>query len=220
MRGPTRSRSLYLQPNTYFNPQASCEARQSSRRRPHNSRQFQSTGLMRGPTTLLHGVVIKHIIFQSTGLMRGPTERVLIFALIRQNFNPQASCEARPYHAWLFAFWEIFQSTGLMRGPTDGCCLMWTFPIISIHRPHARPDVLLSSIVMLAFIFQSTGLMRGPTTSAYFSASSYVLFQSTGLMRGPTFKEKWVRTRGQAVISIHRPHARPDRKKNTTAIKL
>ena len=56
---------------------------------------------------------------------------------------------------------------------------------ISIHRPHTRPDSLVSASLVSSIQFQFTGLIRGPTPRPF--SMQYI-----------------------SSISIHRPHTRPD----------
>ena len=80
--------------------------------------------------------------------------------------------------------------------------------IVSIHRPHTRPDQRRPQPRSMQRVFQSTGLIRGPTNTRYdnrfvvpvsihrphtrpdlqYSSQDIcrVTFQSTGLIRGPT----------------------------------
>ena len=124
-----------------------------------------------------------------------------------------------------------FQFTGLIRGPTiyrQGYYMMWT---ISIHRPHTRPDADYFSQTPRPKQFQFTGLIRGPTLASKSASSALSIFQFTGLIRGPTNlrldaagqpanfnsqasyearpinQSQLIR---QLIISIHRPHTRPD----------
>ena len=124
---------------------------------------FQFTGLIRGPTNLVLADIPYNIGFQFTGLIRGPTLGVLqgfygrtvsihrphtrpdsiaLIIICRSvRFNSQASYEARPASARgdQSVFW--FQFTGLIRGPTHVTGQACQRFVVSIHRPHTRPDV-------------------------------------------------------------------------------
>ena len=118
---------------------------------------------MRGPTRAVGVTSCACSLFQSTGLMRGPTfnrdnHRRHIF-----RFNPQASCEAR------------LHPIPVPMIPS----------VVSIHRPHARPDIQR----------QKTGLSCGSfNPQASCEARLYCARYSTAA----------------SSVSIHRPHARPD----------
>ena len=191
-----------------FNSQASYEARhnslyldnhpyQVSIHRPHTRPDslsvvtssvltlFQFTGLIRGPTLFQSDTAAKAGVsihrphtrpdasgcyakpqrsrFQFTGLIRGPTGTSSSITVNQFHFNSQASYEAR------------HEKARKMAGDL----------LISIHRPHTRPDV-----------------------SAWPLKLSVAPFQFTGLIRGPTLHCRYSTTR--VIISIHRPHTRPD----------
>ena len=74
----------------------------------------------------------------------------------------------------------------------------------------ARQSAILPPNAWLSFQF--TGLIRGPTSSILRPKMSHTLFQFTGLIRGPTRVRRYVL--GYDLISIHRPHTRPDETMN------
>ena len=80
--------------------------------------------------------------------------------------------------------------------------------IISIHRPLAGPDLPWITASIACFPFQSTGPSRGPTVSSL-TALMVSIFQSTGPSRGPTVTCSPCAC--LCPISIHRPLAGPDR---------
>ena len=148
--------------------------------------QFQFTGLIRGPTVkmgdgkLSDGISIHRPHTRPDFLLDCP---LCSF----QNFNSQASYEARP---------QTLDTSARLS-------------LISIHRPHTRPDfeqshccsrngnyfnsqasyearrpVITRSDTLT--LFQFTGLIRGPTYSGKEQDGRLEVFQFTGLIRGPT----------------------------------
>ena len=79
----------------------------------------------------------------------------------------------------------MFQSTPLMRGATRHTLYNVPCVNVSIHAPHARGDMWISSLRSMARLFQSTPLMRG----------------ATGAHDDPHQPRE---------VSIHAPHARGD----------
>ena len=79
--------------------------------------EFQSTGLIRGPTRLKVHMSWEEV-FQSTGLIRGPTELKEQIEIMKQisihrpHTRPDTRALSHDQHHFLF------QSTGLIRGPT------------------------------------------------------------------------------------------------------
>ena len=126
-------------------------------------------------------------LFQFTGLIRGPTFNRVLAVIQAVRFNSQASYEARP---------QTLDTSARLS-------------LISIHRPHTRPDfeqshccsrngnyfnsqasyearrpVITRSDTLT--LFQFTGLIRGPTYSGKEQDGRLEVFQFTGLIRGPT----------------------------------
>ena len=79
----------------------------------------------------------------------------------------------------------MFQSTPLMRGATRHTLYNVPCVNVSIHAPHARGDMWISSLRSMARLFQSTPLMRGATREDNQGIYPYS-------------------------VSIHAPHARGD----------
>ena len=100
-------------------------------------------------------------------------------------FNPRPSCEGRQPAAREGGRRSMFQSTPLMRGATRHTLYNVPCVNVSIHAPHARGDMWISSLRSMARLFQSTPLMRGATASPG--------------CRGTRCR-----------VSIHAPHARGD----------
>ena len=100
--------------------------------------------------------------FQSTGLIRGPTR-------------------LKVHMSWE----EVFQSTGLIRGPTLRHLSQALAQMISIHRPHTRPDCFLPCSLMGIIYFNP---------QASYEARL----------------ELQIQLKSFVIISIHRPHTRPD----------
>ena len=169
---------------------------------------FQFTGLIRGPTQVaadIDGV----FMFQFTGLIRGPTCVFICSLPLLRSFNSQASYEARPHAKADATRGSMFQFTGLIRGPTIRRCCSFRRGIVSIHRPHTRPD-----LVSCDSTANYTVSIHRPHTrpddgsgidyhndNGFNSQASYearlvdptpfvqsVTFQFTGLIRGPTAK--------------------------------
>ena len=145
------------------------------------------------------------------------------------DFNPRASCEARPSGATAVAVTPLFQSTRLLRGATHRRDRRGVQVAISIHAPLARRDAEGLDPGDIAKISIHAPLARRDllqvfafTDAFYFNPRAscearldavvvfvyYFRFQSTRLLRGAT--------RGSAVfkvtlrISIHAPLARRD----------
>ena len=80
--------------------------------------------------------------------------------------------------------------------------------IISIHRPHTRPDNKTYDGEFTINTFQFTGLIRGPTSTLPPSFKIYSYFNSQASYEA----RRDVRSRfaTSSIISIHRPHTRPD----------
>ena len=185
IRGPTIPFSSIPSVNYCFNSQASYEARRyfviACKVRP----MFQFTGLIRGPTS-----------FQCSWT------KYIAVSIHRPHTRPDfCSSPSVPVS-------RKFQFTGLIRGPTPASAFSLLYKAVSIHRPHTRPDDNHAEHVALHREFQFTGLIRGPTLWLW-QCLTYPRFQFTGLIRGPTiynFADNF-----QHIVSIHRPHTRPDR---------
>ena len=144
-----------------FNPRPSCEGRRALLDGETITREFQSTPLMRGATSIVKcGVVTAHC------------------------FNPRPSCEGRRGSSSVVVSRFLFQSTPLMRGATYALCLSFSRvrfqstplmrgatafdfavaqgTVVSIHAPHARGD-MVRPLRRASERFQSTPLMRGAT---------------------------------------------------------
>ena len=151
-----------------FNPRSSCEERLHPREVQRLKYQFQSTLLMRGATPflqyynflqrfqstlLMRGATRRstthrhtHQQFQSTLLMRGATRLHRVLPPCSYDFNPRSSCEERLYT----------KNTAVLD------------PMISIHAPHARSDLIGRCFWGHQSGFQSTLLMRGATYEIVF----------------------------------------------------
>ena len=122
-------------------------------------------------------------------------------------FNSQASYEARRWQVIIYQSSHTFQFTGLIRGPTSDISTIESLSVVSIHRPHTRPDCPRPAYHSCYHCFNSQASYeaRRPHHSRPAGRS---LFQFTGLIRGPTRKR---RSNGTDYgVSIHRPHTRPD----------
>ena len=84
--------------------------------------------------------------FQFTGLIRGPTTRYQTIQPDLLSFNSQASYEARLSHSTHDGLWIMFQFTGLIRGPTENVFSTISLNVVSIHRPHTRPDMASATL--------------------------------------------------------------------------
>ena len=161
IRGPTITDKSIRRSNRSFNSQASYEARPKMVRPRVIMLEFQFTGLIRGPTWKY----LPSFFPASVSIHRPhtrPDSRIWNTAGIIMGFNSQASYEARPfYHSLAWAKLR-FQFTGLIRGPTNGYCKRKPYQIVSIHRPHTRPDQVQWQGIIRE-VFQFTGLIRGPT---------------------------------------------------------
>ena len=152
------------------------------------------------------------VIFQSTLLMRGATARKRLLSA-RPYFNPRSSCEERPKERGIFAAdWE-FQSTLLMRGATHQCGNQsrraYNFNPRSSCEERRRTRCRGGSRHDY-FNPRSSCEERRPRSAR---CGMYSAFQSTLLMRGATLFS--CAKGGGAGISIHAPHARSDRLKET-----
>ena len=102
----------------------------------------------------------------------------------------------------------MFQFTGLIRGPTCKCIQSIIYFIVSIHRPHTRPDTFSRQVLHANLAFQFTGLIRGPTRCLRFAICRTGCFNSQASYEARLLTSV-VGSRRDSV-SIHRPHTRPD----------
>ena len=125
-------------------------------------------------------------LFQFTGLIRGPTPAAsnvdshAVVSIHRPHTRPDAVYRSKPLSKLAFQFTglirgptlgevdfttgdKLFQFTGLIRGPTRNVSRLQCQHIVSIHRPHTRPDVVTAALYDKVMAFQFTGLIRGPT---------------------------------------------------------
>ncbi len=127
-------------PTLRFNPQASYEARHPC---PCAGSAHTSVSIHRPhtrPDDACEPLPHKQFQFQSTGLIRGPTGQLGGSSDIFTGFNPQASYEARQiFAAALFTRSKVSIHRPHTR-PDEVNMGLSKKDIVSIHRPHTRPD--------------------------------------------------------------------------------
>ena len=136
------ARPLALFLNTFchnFNSQASCEARRHRNHSQNTAGYFNSQASCEARRCRWR-MVPSMLRFQFPGLLRGPTAAVSTSLAPAGNFNSQASCEARPRMFRYRCSPENFNSQASCEARRSWFIPHLSLSYISIPRPLARPD--------------------------------------------------------------------------------